>query len=134
MRDQTNPMTSNQHEDYYMRWREVVLVVAKRKGVLVCAKEHEGYFRDLIARLKEDNWWKLQSAGIEATMMAHPSCPSDELLVWSGKGKGITKMRAFLGTKAGFGSFDKIMAPSPDGVRDFEDAFNSMSKKQVENL
>ena len=134
VRDQTNSMTGNQVEDYYMRWREVMLVVAKRKGVLVCAKQHEGFFRDQVARLKEDPWWRLQNAGIEATMMAHPDCPEDELLIWSGKGKGITKMRAFLGTKAGFGTFDKIMAPTPDGVRDFNDAFQSMSKKQVENL
>jgi hypothetical protein len=88
----------------------------------------------MIERLKEDTWWKLQSHDIEATMMAHPDCPDDELLIWSGKGKGVTRMRAFLGTKAGFGAFDKIMAPSPDGVRDFEEAFNSMSKKEVENL
>ena len=117
-----------------MRWREVMLIVAKRKGILVCAKKHEGYFRDAVERLKEDAWWQLQNAGIEATMMAHPDCPEDELLIWQGKDKGVTSMSVFLGSKKGFGSFSKIAAPSTDGVQDFAETFRSMSKKQAKNL
>jgi hypothetical protein len=130
----TTKQTDKQVEDYYTRWREVMLVVAKRGGILVCAKQHEGYFRDAVERLKEDPWWLLQNAGIEATMMAHPDCPDDELLVWTSHDKGITKMNVFLGSKKGFGSFAKIAAPSTDGVQDFADTFRSMSKKQAENL
>ena len=125
-RDKTNSMTERQVDDYYHRWREVMLVVAKRGGILVCNKKHEGYFRDAIARLKEDPWWKLQSAGIEATMMAHPECPEDELLIWSGPKKGIVRMSSFLGTKKGFGQFGRVMAPSPEGVVDFGDAFQKL--------
>lgn len=126
MRDQTNSMSGNQVEDYYMRWREVVLVVSKRGGVLVCNVKHEAFFRDMVERLKEDPWWKLQNAGIEATMMAHPECPEEELLIWSGPGKGMTRMKVFLGTDKGFGSFERIMAPTPDGVVDFGEAFEQM--------
>jgi hypothetical protein len=118
--------SDKQVEDYYMRWREVMLVVAKRNGILVCAKQHEAYFRDACERLKEDPWWLLQSANIEATMMAHPECPDDELLVWTAKGKGVTRMSTFLGSKKGFGQFNKIMAPSADGVVDFGDAFDKL--------
>lgn len=126
VQDKTNSMSSNQVEDYYMRWRETMLVVAKRGGVLVCAAKHEAFFRDMVARLKEDSWWKLQNAGIEATMMAHPECPEEELLIWAGPGKGVTRMKAFLGTDKGFGSFERIMAPTSEGVVDFAVAFEKM--------
>ena len=134
MKDKTQGQTKNQVEDYYHRWREVMLIVAKRGGILVCAKQHEGYFRDAVERLKEDAWWQLQNAGIEATMMAHPECPDDELLIWSSKTKGVVRMNVFLGSNKGFGSFGAIKAPSTDGVQDFAEAFRSMSKKQVKKL
>lgn len=122
----SNNMTQIQIDDYYMRWREVMLVVAKRQGILVCNKKHEGYFRDAIDRLKEDPWWILQSASIEATMMAHPDCPEDELLIWLGWDKPIVRMHQFLGTKKGFGSFNKIMAPTAEGVVGFDEAFDKL--------
>ena len=122
--------TDVQVDDYYMRWREVMLIVAKRGGVLVCAKQHEGYFRDAIDRLKNDSWWRLQTSDVEATMMAHPDCPDDELLIWSGKDKGVVRMSTFLKSKKGFGQFSKIMAPSPDGVLDFGTAFDVLKKNR----
>lgn len=134
MANTAGKQTDKQAEDYYYRWREVMLIVAKRGGILVCAKQHEGYFRDAVERLKEDAWWRLQNAGIEATMMAHPDCPDDELLIWSSKSKGITRMNVFLKSDKGFGSFDRIAAPSSDGVQDFADTFAAMSKKQAKNL
>ncbi len=120
--------TDNQVEDYYHRWREVMLIVAKRGGILVANATHEGYFRDLVDRLKADPWWQIQNYGLEATMMTHPDCPDDELLIWTSKNKGITRMRAFLGTEKGFGQFNKMMAPTPDGVVDFTDAFKKLGK------
>jgi hypothetical protein len=59
-------------------------------------------------------------------MMAHKDCPEDELLIWTGKDKGVTRMSAFLKTKKGFGQFDRIMAPSSDGVVDFGVAFKKL--------
>jgi len=129
VKDKTSSMTDNQVEDYYHRWREVMLVVAKRGGILVCNKKHEAYFRDACQRLKDDPWWKLQSVGIEATMMAHPDCPEEELLIWTGKGKGVVRMSTFLKSKKGFGSFERIMAPTNEGVVDFGVAFQKLKGK-----
>lgn len=133
LRDSTHGWTDARITDYYMRWREVALVVAKRNGVLVCNKMHEGFFRDMVDRLMDDPWWKLQNAGIELTMMAHPLCPEDELLIWDGKGP-LLRMRQFLGTDKGFGSFGRIAAPNPDGVVDWGTAFDALSKSEAKRL
>lgn len=126
-------MTDIQVLDYYMRFREVALIVAKRGGVVVCNQKHQGFFVDLVDRLKEDPWWRLQTNTIDLTMMSHPDCPEDELLVWNGKGK-LLRMNQFLGTDKGFGSFRKIAAPTADGIVDFGVAFDKLSKEEAKKL
>lgn len=108
-RDRTGlrSMTKDQHEDFYHRWRDMMLAVTRHGGVLVAGKDHQPYFKDLLGRLNEDPWWKLSNVGGNmAVMMFRKEVPFDELLIWKGKGDLIT-ITELLGN-IGLGRYDKL--------------------------
>lgn len=105
-------MTPQQVEDFYHRWREWMLVASTHGATVVANIRHKGFFRDLVERLQEDNWWRLQK-GDDPVMMFSPAVPYDDLY-FHVVGRGLLKPADLLGN-TGFGRLN-AKAPSRDGV------------------
>lgn len=109
-------MTKDQHEDFYMRWRDVMKAVTMRGGFLIVSDEHQPYFNDLLERLKEDAWWKLQPVGqSDPMMMFHKAIPYHVMQIWTPDGRLQTPTEFFgnvgLGRYSGFGMASKDQRP-----------------------
>lgn len=126
MVDYTGPwgMTDKQMDDFYMRWREVMLVARRHGAVPVANPVHKPVFEDLLARLAEDPWWVLAAPNLNiepAWMIFNIKChPNDLLFLVKKKGrKKLVRMAEVVNSKTGFGRFTAIKAPTREGVRPF---------------
>jgi hypothetical protein len=129
MVDFTGPwgMTKAQVDDFYMRWREVMLVAARHKAIVVASTQPDikAFFVDMSDRLSEDNWWILGMAGKETpVMMFRNDVPRDTLLFHITdpitKGTQLVPIQQVVNSAKGFGRFANIKAPTREGVRPFD--------------
>lgn len=129
MRDPVWGMTPDQIDNFYMRWREWMLVAATRKAVVVANPAHQGVMDDLLERLREDPWWLLQSkVGKDVIMMFHEQVPYDDLM-FSVPGRGLLTPRELIGDK-GFGRLN-AKAPSRDGVMPWSEASPDSDARRI---
>jgi hypothetical protein len=111
-------MTPQQIEDFYLRWREWMLV-ATTHGAVVCANpKHEPFFKDMMERLREDSWWIVQQRE-SPVMLFHPLVSLDDML-FHVEGRGLMQPSELLGN-VGFGRM-RAKAPSRDGVTPWSEA------------
>jgi hypothetical protein len=113
IRDPGWGMTTQQIEDFYLRWREWMLVASTHDAVVVANVKHGAFFADLTDRLKGDTWWKLQCRS-DPVMMYNAAVPYDDLY-FHVAGRGLLKPAELLGN-VGFGRMT-AKAPTRDGVR-----------------
>lgn len=112
-------MTPTQVENFYYRWREWMLVAARRDAVVVANPSHRGFMEDLLERLKEDPWFTLQIPG-DVVMYFDDAVPYDDLM-FSVAGRGLLTPAQLIGANAGFGRMN-AKAPSRDGVMPWSEA------------
>ena len=111
-------MSAQQVEDFYLRWREWMLVADTNGAIIVMNTAHRGFMKDLTDRLAEDTWWTLQRTKTP-TMMFHEVVPYDNMM-FSVAGRGLLTPQELVGT-TGFGRMN-AKAPSRDGVRPWSTA------------
>ncbi len=112
-RDLTN-MTPDQLEDFYQRWKEWILAIARRDGLMVMHTRWAPFFSDLLQRLGEDPWWTLAvPAEVVPMMRFDKNVPEMHAFIWTAVGKIQTPGEFFGPT--GFGRID-IGLPSSEGV------------------
>ena len=112
-RDLTN-MTDDQVEDFYQRWKEWILAITRRDGLLVMHPKWAPFFDDLIQRLGEDVWWKIAvPQGVVPMMRFDKNIPVNDAFIWTKAAKVQTPKQFFGPT--GFGRLS-IGVPSSDGV------------------
>jgi hypothetical protein len=115
-------ITTSMVEDHYHRWREVLKAVAHHDGFLAGHPTHQGFYADLIDRLKEDPWWTMSPVGRNKPsqfIMWTDVVPEDQFLIWS-KHRGIQTPSEFFGP-TGFGRLT-LRPISNDGVRPWSTA------------
>ena len=111
-------MSADQVEDFYMRWREWMLVAWRHGAWLIGNNDHADFFKDMGDRLKEDAWWYASSAGFDIPMMMfRESVPYDNLYFWT-EDRGVMTPRELLGP-TGFGRL-RIAAPTRQGSQSWE--------------
>ena len=110
-------MTPAQVDDFYARWREWCVVASTRGATIVANSAHEGFMKDLGARLKEDQWWIMRS------LPAFPMLFMDEVpydaLFFHTEERGMMTPAELINSGSGFGRMN-AMAPSKDGVRPWD--------------
>jgi hypothetical protein len=114
-REQIN-MTENQITDFYERWKEWMVVAHRRGAVVVTHPDDEGFFIDLLDRLREDLGWK-SVAGIfdpARRLLYMEQIGQGNMMFWT-KEEGLQTPKQFIGN-VGFGRMN-IARPSSDGVQ-----------------
>ncbi len=120
--------TGIDEDNFYMRWREWMLVATTRGAIIVANTKHQGIFKDLMERLDEDPWWKLQHNSDRPIMMFKEVVPFDVMLFWT-KDKGLQTPAELVG-KTGFGRLN-AMAPSNNGVMPWTAAKPDKDAKKI---
>lgn len=112
-------MTTDQIDDFYERWKEWMLAITRRDGLMVMHPKYGPFFGDLIERLANDVWWKVAVPKDVLPMMRFdPNVrPIDSAYIWTAIGKVQTPAEFF--GRTGFGRLN-IAVPSSAGVRGWD--------------
>lgn len=115
-------LTPQLEEDLYQRWREWMVAVARRGGILIAHPKWQGIYGDFLERLTADVMWYNAIPLLmdkEPMMMFRIEIPEDDLLIWTSKEKVQTPVQFF--GDVGFGRLT-ASAPREGGVMPWSEA------------
>ena len=113
-------MTEDQVTDYYERWKEWMLAITRRGGVMIGNSKWAPFHKHLLERLLEDPWWRhAVPSEVEPMLMFKDVVPEGSMFIWTAE-KAVQTPRQFFG-RTGFGRLN-MATPSADGIQPWDTA------------
>ena len=107
-------LTDDQMQDFYERWKQLMLAATTRQYHMVTNPVHAGIYKDFVEQLIEDPWWIAQAPSDPMPLMFVDTCPPDEIVFWR-KDTGAISLPEMIG-RTGLGRYSKAVTPSLNGV------------------